>query len=51
MRYLSIYKSVETGTPPTPEHIAEMTALIEKFSRSGHLLSTEGSCRVRSGCG
>jgi len=42
MRYLSIYKSVETGTPPTPEHIAQMTALIEKFSRSGHLLSTEG---------
>ena len=42
MRYLSIYKSVETGTPPTPEHIAQMNALIEKFSRSGHLLSTEG---------
>ena len=42
MRYLSIYKSVETGTPPSPEHIAQMTALIEKFSRSGHLLSTEG---------
>jgi len=42
MRYLSIYKGVETGTPPTPEHIAQMNALIEKFSRSGHLLSTEG---------
>jgi hypothetical protein len=42
MRYLSIFKSRETGAPPTPEHIAKMTALIEKFSRSGHLLSTEG---------
>jgi len=42
MRYLSIYKSPETGTPPSPEHMARMGALIEKFSKSGHLLGTEG---------
>ena len=42
MRFLSIYKSKETGVPPTPEHMAAMGGLIEKFSKSGHLLSTEG---------
>ena len=42
MRFLSIYRSVETGVPPTPEHIAVMGELIEKFTRSGHLISTEG---------
>ena len=42
MRYLSIYKSVETGTPPTQHEMETMGALIEKFARSGHLLSTEG---------
>ena len=42
MRYLSIYRSAETGTPPSPEHMAAMGALIEKFSKSGNLISTEG---------
>lgn len=42
MRYLSIYRTAETGTPPSQEHIAAMGALIEKFAKSGHLLSTEG---------
>ncbi len=42
MRFLSIYKHPETNVPPSPEHIATMTALIEKFSKSGHLISTEG---------
>lgn len=42
MRYLSIYRSPETGTPPSPEHMAAMGALIEKFMKSGHLLGTEG---------
>ena len=42
MRFLSIFKTVETGTPPTPEHMAAMGELIEKFSKSGHLISTEG---------
>ena len=42
MRFLSIFKSVETGRPPSAEEMAAMGALIEKFSKSGHLLSTEG---------
>lgn len=42
MRYLSIYRSVETGAPPSEQEIATMGALIEKFAKSGHLLSTEG---------
>ena len=42
MRFLSIYRHPETNVPPSPEHIAKMTELIEKFSKSGHLISTEG---------
>jgi hypothetical protein len=42
MRYLSIYKSKETGVPPSPEHIAKMTQLIEESMRKGELLATEG---------
>jgi hypothetical protein len=42
MRYLSIFRSVETGAPPSEQEIATMGALIEKFAKSGHLLSTEG---------
>ena len=49
MRFLSIYRSVETGVPPTEEHIATMGALIEKFMRSGHLISTEGCLPSRLG--
>ena len=49
MRFLSIYRSRETGVPPTPEHIATMEKLIEKFSASGHLISTEGCLPSRLG--
>lgn len=42
MRFLSIYKSVEKGTPPTPEEMARMGELIEEFTKAGVLLSTEG---------
>jgi hypothetical protein len=42
MRFLSIYRHPETGLPPTQEEIAAMGELIEKFSKSGHLISTEG---------
>ena len=42
MRFLSIYRHPETNVPPSPEHIAAMGELIEKFSKSGHLISTEG---------
>ena len=57
MRYLSIYKAAETGTPPTQQEMEAMGALIEKFAKSGHLLSTEGclpsarGLRVRKNAG
>src|SRR5262245_38344091 len=42
VRFLSIYKSRETGVPPTPEHMATMQKLIEDMSAAGVLLGTEG---------
>jgi hypothetical protein len=42
MRFLSIYKSVETGVPPTAEHMAAMGQLIEAEMKTGVLVSTEG---------
>lgn len=42
MRFLSIYKTVETNAPPPPEHLAEMGKLIEESMKSGELISTEG---------
>ena len=42
MRFLSIYKTAETGVPPTPEHVAAMGRLIEESMKSGELIATEG---------
>src|SRR5919206_5290615 len=42
MRFLSIYKTVETGVPPTAEHVARMEKLIEESRKAGVLLATEG---------
>jgi hypothetical protein len=42
MRFLSIYKTIERNTPPTPEEMASMGKLIEEGMKSGWLLSTEG---------
>src|SRR5579875_763662 len=42
MRFLSIYKTVERNTPPTPEEMAAMGKLIEEGMRAGWLLATEG---------
>jgi len=42
MRFLSIYKTKETGVPPTPEEMARMGQLIEEMMKAGVLLSTEG---------
>jgi hypothetical protein len=41
MRYLSLYKSVETG-PPTPAEMERMGALIQKWMAAGALLGAEG---------
>jgi hypothetical protein len=42
MRFLSIYKSPERDTPPTPEEMASMGKLIEEWMKAGKLLGTEG---------
>jgi hypothetical protein len=42
MRFLSIYKTVETNTPPTADHIASMEKLIEESMKNGTLIATEG---------
>ena len=42
MKFLSIYKSKETGQPPSAQHMADMTQLVEKHMKTGALLATEG---------
>jgi hypothetical protein len=42
VRFLSIYKTAETGAPPTMEHVEQMQKLIEEAMRAGWLLATEG---------
>jgi hypothetical protein len=42
MRFLSLYKSIERNTPPTPEEMARMGKLIEDGMKSGKLIATEG---------
>ena len=42
MRFLSIYQTKETNTPPTAEHVANMQTLVEEGMKGGWLLATEG---------
>ena len=42
MRFLSIWKTPETNVPPSEEEIARMGALIEKMTKTGELIATEG---------
>jgi hypothetical protein len=42
MRFLSIYKTAERSTPPTPQEMAVMGQLIEEGMKAGWLLATEG---------
>ena len=42
MRYLSLYKSVERGVPPSQEEMSKMGKLIEEGMKAGWLLGTEG---------
>jgi len=57
MRFLSIYKTRETGMPPTPEYRERMQRLVEEGMKAGWLLATEGclptalGARVRSSGG
>ncbi len=49
MRFLSLYKSVETGAPPTEAEMARMGKLIEDGMKAGFLLSVEGCLPSASG--
>jgi hypothetical protein len=57
MRFLSIYKTAETGVPPTAEYMATMQRLVEEGMKAGWLVATEGclpsalGARVRSSGG
>jgi hypothetical protein len=42
LRFLSVYKTVERGVPPTQEEMAKMGKLIEEGMKSGYLLAVEG---------
>lgn len=42
MRFLSIYKSPESNTPPSPEAMCQMGKMVEEWMRAGKLLATEG---------
>jgi hypothetical protein len=42
VKFLSLYKSVERNTPPTPEEMASMGKLIEEGMKKGWLVATEG---------
>jgi hypothetical protein len=57
MRFLSIYKTAERHTPPSPEYVATMQKLVEEGMKAGWLIATEGclptalGARVRSSGG
>jgi hypothetical protein len=42
MKFLGIYRTAETGVPPTEEHMAAMGQLIQEMSEKGILIATEG---------
>ena len=42
MRFLSIYKAVERGVPPSQEEMTKMGKLVEEGMKAGWLLATEG---------
>ncbi len=49
MRYLSIYKTVESGAPPSLEEMARMGKLVEEGMKAGFLLAVEGCMPTASG--
>ena len=42
MRFLSVYKCAETGTPPSADEVGRMMKLIDEGTKAGWLLATEG---------
>src|SRR5260221_10003296 len=49
MRFLSVYKTVETNAPPTQEEMARMGKLVEEGMNAGYLLAVEGCMHSSSG--
>jgi hypothetical protein len=49
MRFLSIYKTVERGGPPSPDEMARMGKLVEDGMKSGALLVVEGCMPSETG--
>ena len=42
MKFLSVYKTVERGVPPSQEEMARMGKLVEEGMKAGNLLAVEG---------
>lgn len=42
MKFLSMYKSVERGVPPSQEEMERMGKLVEEGMKAGYLLAVEG---------
>ena len=49
MKFLSIYRTAETGLPPTHEEMTKMGKLIEEGMKAGYLLAVEGCLPSASG--
>ncbi len=49
MRFLSIYKTVERGVPPTPEEMERMGKLVEEGMKAGFLIAVEGCMPTATG--
>ncbi len=42
MKFLSMYKSVEKGRPPSEQEMCDMGKLVEEGMKAGYLLAVEG---------
>jgi hypothetical protein len=49
MRFLSVYKTAETGLPPTQAEMERMGKLVEDGMKAGYLLAVEGCMPSVSG--
>jgi hypothetical protein len=49
MKFLSIYKTIERGVPPTQEEMTKMGKLVEDGMKAGHLVAVEGCMPSASG--
>jgi hypothetical protein len=49
VKFLSLYKTVERGVPPTQEEMDRMGKLIEEGMKAGYLLAVEGCLPTAKG--